>query len=266
MEVQVVYDKILGRLRDGAPEDIIPEVSDMWGVGVSDTWLNFELINSQTLPIYNITSSSSWDSHTRTITLDASSNNVQVYLPYNSYYNVTTSLVPNIEYSVTRTDDTSDYYGYVMTSNTDYSLSLPVAVLKEKEDFYRFRIHQNKSDVTDLSFSSNSNRKVRNFNVGTLTSDGVIPGFSIPPGYNIFTVKATAGGGSEGLLGLGTTSDASDILNAQAITSDADLYFTWNKFNVNLTDSTQLYVKSIPDWSSLCSDISIEICCYQDNF
>lgn len=271
-QVSPYYNKINEELFDGegSPEDIIPETSDMWGVGVSDSWLNFEMINPQTLPIYQTTTTTAWDSHTRQISLDASSNNLFAYLPFNSTHNFTTSLTPNVEYSVHRIDDTSDYYGYVLEQPEDYTVDLPIAVLKEKEDYFKFKIYQNPTDVTDLSLITQSNRKVRNYDLGTLTSD--YSDFSIPAGYNIFTVKATAGGGAQGMLGIGTTTDATDILNlnniptGKKITSDADLYFTWNKYNVNLTTPTTLYIKSIPDWSTYLSDISIEICCYQDNF
>lgn len=239
--------------------------SDIWGKGVSDTWLQFELVNGQT---YSIQKNTDFDTHIRNVVLDATTTDIGITLPYDSFLGLTTRLTPNVEYFVQRIDSTSDHYGYLDTGSFTGNQTLPENIFKEAGDYAKFMVYQNPANVTDLTLVAHSNRMVRNYNLGTYVSDSVISDFAVPQGYNIFAIKGTITGGTEANIGIGTTSDASDILDpaTNTFTNSGDIRYTWNTFTTNLSDTTQLYVKSDPDWTTNCTDVTLEICCYQDNF
>jgi hypothetical protein len=240
--------------------------SDIWGKGVSDTWLNFEMTNGQSYDTYK---NVGFDTFIRNVVIDASATDVAIDFPFHSYLGRTTSLVPSVEYYAQRIDSVSDYYAYLDTGSFVGNETLPECIFKESGDYAKFMMYQNPTNVTDLTLVLNTNRKVRNYSAGTYVTDTAISDFVVPQGYNIFAIKGTVSGGSSANIGIGTTSDASDILDptTNVFTSSGDIAYTWNVFTTNLSDTTQLYVKQDPSWSTdTATDVTLEICCYQDNF
>lgn len=242
---------------------------DFLGTGISDTHLNFELVNSQAYNSNLISSEYGLISKFDRINyVDTSSNNVQI-ITNNAAEIGTTLLSVNMEYLVQKISSDTNYVSFGVVDYT--SNSLPEKVIYKKDDWIKFSLYQNPSDVTDISTFSTSNRNTYIINLGSYSSDGLITD-TIPAGYDVFGfsgfITNNASSPSDlGYIGIGTTTDASDILDpTTTVFSDTN---TVNECFGNYTPSsasdTPIYIKANDGWTSDLSDVTLQMCIFEYN-
>lgn len=155
------------------------------------TWLDFEAVDpTKNSLVYEISTDGSVTRFNKFNLVDCSSGDVNLLL--------SASLFSNEEYSVIKTDQSSNY----VILNSPSGSSYPLWILKEQNDFVKFFV------TSDYSYHFQSNRKNLLLTTDAMSDDGKLS-LDVPAGYLLWGIYVTATDAID--IDFGTTSGGTDL-------------------------------------------------------